>query len=181
MICEAQDALANIHALGSDWPAALECRLRTVDAGADTDNRLMPMINGPGLAEAYLELGQLEQASESLEPALRIARESGSPIPEAQALQVRARIHASQGDWEQAVADFRQAAGLCEQWKSRLLLAQVLLDWGQLQAVHEGEEPARATLERALATFAECGAEFWVRRTRAASDKIEQAGISSRS
>jgi tetratricopeptide (TPR) repeat protein len=181
MICEAQDALANIHALGGDWQAALECRLRTVETGADTDNRLIPMINGPGMAEAYLELGQLEQATESVTPALQIARESGSPIPEARALQVRARIHAARGDWEQAAADFRQAAGLCEEWKSRLLLAQVLLDWARLQADHEGREQARATLDRALGLFTESGAEFWVLRTRAALDEIEPHGMSSHS
>ena len=181
IICEGLGALAYQHALHHEWQATLECRLRIVEAAAGTDNRLIPMINGPGLAEAYLELGQLAQASESVTPALQIAKESGSPIPEARALQVRARIHAARGNWEQAVADSRQAAGLCEQWKSRLLLAQVLLDWGQLQAVHEGEEPARTTLERALATFAECGAEFWVQQTRAALDELEQDGISSHS
>jgi tetratricopeptide (TPR) repeat protein len=181
MICEALDAQAHLHGLQGDWSAALECQLRTLEAAAETDNRLIPMINGPGLAEAYLELGQLDQASESLTPALQIARESGSPIPEARALRVRGRINAAQGDWEQAGVDFRQAAELCEQWKSRLLLAQVLLDWGRLQADHEGQVPARATLDRALGLFTESGAEFWVQRTRAAVDKLEQDAISSHS
>jgi tetratricopeptide (TPR) repeat protein len=181
MICVAQEALANLHGLRGDWSAALECLLRTVASATETDNRLIPMINGPGLAEARLELGQLEQASESVAPALQIARDSNSPIPEARALRVRARIHAAQGGWEQAAVDFRRAAELCEQWKSRLLLAQVLLDWGRLQAEHEGQVPARATLDRALGLFAESGAEFWVERTRAALDEIEQDGISSHS
>jgi tetratricopeptide (TPR) repeat protein len=181
MICVAQEALANLHGLRGDWSAALECLLRTVASATETDNRLIPMINGPGLAEARLELGQLEQASESVAPALQIARDSNSPIPGARALRVRARIHAAQGGWEQAAVDFRRAAELCEQWKSRLLLAQVLLDWGRLQAEHEGQVPARATLDRALGLFAESGAEFWVERTRAALDEIEQDGISSHS
>ncbi|HEX9675823.1 MAG TPA: protein kinase [Anaerolineales bacterium] len=181
MTCEALDAQASLRELNADWQGALELRLRTVEAAADTDNRLIPMINGPGLAEAYLELGQLEQALEALGPALQIARESDSPIPEARSLRVRGRINAAQGDWDQAVADFSRAVELCEQWKGRLLLAQVLLDWGRLQADHEGQEPARATLERALELFTECGAEFWVQRTRAALADLERRGGSPRS
>jgi tetratricopeptide (TPR) repeat protein len=181
MTCEALDARANLRELEGDWRGALESRASTVEAAADSDNRLIPMINGPGLAEAYLESGQLERALEELEPALQIARESDSPIPEARALRVRARIHAGQGEWDQAVADFSRAVELCEQWKSRLLLAQVLLDWGLLQADHEGQELARTTLRRALDVFTDCGAEFWVQRTRAALAEIERRGGSPRS
>jgi tetratricopeptide (TPR) repeat protein len=119
-------------------------------------------------------LGQLERASESLETALQIARESDSPIPEARSLRVRARIHAAQGESDQAVVDFSRAVELCEQWKSRLLLAQVLLDWGRLQADHDGLELARATLHRALDIFTDCSAEFWVQRTRVALAEIER-------
>jgi len=181
MISEGLGALAYQHALRHEWQAALECRRRIAEAAEGTDNRIIPMFNGPGLAEAQLEIGQLEQASESLSPALQTARESGSPIPEARVLRVRARIHAAQGDWTQAVADFGHAAELCERWKSRLLLAQVLLDWGQLQAEHEGPQPARKSLERALEIFGECGAEFWVQRTRAALAEIERGGGSPHS
>ena len=176
MICEGLGALAFQHALRHDWQATLDFRLRIAEAAEGTDNRLIPMINGPGLAEAYLELGQLEQAMEDLEPALQMARESDSPIPEARALRVRARIHAAQGEWDPAVADFSRAAELCEQWKSRLLLAQVLLDWGLLQADHEGQEPARATLQRALEIFAECGAEYWVGRAQTALQQLAAEG-----
>jgi tetratricopeptide (TPR) repeat protein len=174
MICEGLGALAYQHAQRREWKATLECRRRIAEAAEGTDNRLIPMLNGPGLAEAHLELGQLEQASKSLATALQTARESGSPIPEARALRVRARIQAAQGDWAQAVADFGRAAELCQQWQSRLLLAQVLLDWGQLQAGHEGPQPARKSLERALEIFAECGAHFWVGRTR---DAIRQLAV----
>jgi len=177
MTCEALDAQANLCELGEDWQAALDVRMRTVQAAAGTDNRLIPMINGPGLAEAYLELGQLERASESLQIALQIALESDSPIPEARALRVRGRIRAAQGNWDQAVADFSRAVELCERWKSRLLLAQVLLDWGRLQADHEGQELARTTLHRALDIFTDCGAEFWVQRIRAALAELERRGV----
>jgi tetratricopeptide (TPR) repeat protein len=176
MTCEALDAQANLREMEGDWHGALEARMRTVEAASDSDNCLIPMINGPGLAEAYLELGQLEQALESLEPALQIARESNSPIPEARALRVRGRIRAAQGDWDQAEADFGRAVELCEQWKGRLLLAQILLDWGQLQAEHEGPQPARKSLERALEIFSECGAQFWVGRTRDAIRQLAAEG-----
>jgi tetratricopeptide (TPR) repeat protein len=176
MTCEALDARANLRELEGDWRGALESRARTVEAAADSDNRLIPMINGPGLAEAYLESGQLERALEALEPALQIARESNSPIPEARALRVRARIHAGQGEWEQAVADFSRAVELCEQWKSRLLLAQILLDWGQLQAEHEGPQLARKSLERALEIFTESGAHFWAGRTQRALRGLDAEG-----
>jgi tetratricopeptide (TPR) repeat protein len=176
MICEGLGALAYQHARRHEWQAALECRRRIAEAAEGTDNRLIPMINGPGLAEAHLELGQLEQASESLATALQTARESGSPIPEAQALRVRARIHAARGEWDQALADFSRAIELCEQWNGRLLLAQILLNWGQLQAEHEGPQPARKSLERALEIFTECGAGYWVGRAQTALQQLAAEG-----
>jgi tetratricopeptide (TPR) repeat protein len=168
MTCQALDAQAYLCGLRGDWAAALQARQRVVEAAADTDNRLIPMANGPELAEAYFELGQPDHAGQPLESALRIARESDSAIPEARALRVRGRIRAAQGDWGGAQADFGRGVELCEQWKDRLLLARTLLDWGQLQAQRESGEAARKTLARALGIFSECGAQPWVKRTKRA-------------
>jgi tetratricopeptide (TPR) repeat protein len=174
--CMAFDAQAYLCWLRGDWAAALEARQRIATAAADTDNRLIPMVNDPALAEVYLELGQPERALETLRLALQIAGESDSPIPQARALHARARIRFALGEADRGTADFRRAVEICERWKSRLLQAQVLLNWGRLQI--EGEPPpaGRRTLQGALDLFAQCGAQHWVGQTRAALQEEAQRG-----
>jgi tetratricopeptide (TPR) repeat protein len=130
------------------------------------DNRLIPMVNGPGHAEALLEIGELEKAAQVASESLAIARESGSPIPEAQALRVIGRVETAKSDFESSQKTFGGTAKICEEWKSRILLGQILVDWGRLLAMRGDADPARTTLERALETFQAYGAVFWVDRTR---------------
>ena len=70
MICVAQDALAYLHGLNGEWQQALESRQVTVEAARGSDNRLIPMINNPGLAEALLETGRADEAARHLEEGL---------------------------------------------------------------------------------------------------------------
>ena len=130
------------------------------------DNHLIPMVIGPGHAEALLEIGELEKAAQVASESLAVARESGSPIPGAEALRVIGRVETATSDFERAQKTFSGAANICEEWKSRILLGQILLDWGRLLAMRGDADPARTTLERALETFQAYGALLWVDRTR---------------
>ena len=179
MICVAQDALAYLHGLNGEWQQALESRQVTVEAARGSDNRLIPMINNPGLAEALLETGRADEAARHLEEGLAIAGESNSPFPEARALRVLGRIYAHQEEAELASKIFASALKICEEWGSQLLAGRILLDWASLQATHESEQSAASTLKRSLEIFEAAGAKYWVDRTVAAIEELSGGGASS--
>ncbi len=178
MICTAQDALAYLHGLQGEWQQALASRNVTVKAAEGSDNRIIPMLNAPGLAEALLEIGQVGEADEVVRDVLDIARESRSPIQEARTLRVRGRIHAHEDEVGLASKAFAEALRLCEEWNSQLLAGRILVDWASLQVAHESKQTAAATLERSLKIFEAAGAKYWVNRARAALDELAPEGVS---
>jgi serine/threonine protein kinase/tetratricopeptide (TPR) repeat protein len=177
MICIAQDSLAYLQSLQGDWEQALASRMVTMNAFEGSDNRLIPMDNGPGLAEALFETGQAEEAEKVLEDVLEIARESNSAIPEARALRVLGRVHAHNENVEPASNAFSDALNLCEEWDSQLLAGRILLDWASLETFHGLQEAAVGKLERALEIFETSGAKFWVNQTQAALDELANEGV----
>ena len=135
------------------------------------------MANGPGLAEALLETGRVDEAGELVQDVIQIDRESESPIPEARALRILGRIHAHRGDTELATKAFANAVKLCEEWDSQLLAGRILIDWASLQATHESKQTAAATLQRSLEIFEAAGAKYWIDRARAALDQLTLQGV----
>ncbi len=178
MICTAQDALAYLQGLQGEWQQALASREVTVKAFEGSDNRLIPMVNGPGLAEALLETGQDEEADKIAQDVLGIARESKSPVPEARALRALGRVHAHRDESDAAAQAYADAVKLCEEWGSQLLAGRILIDWASLQAAHESKRMAASTLKRTLEIFDAAGAKYWVDRARAALDGLALEGAS---
>jgi len=176
MIATAQDALAYLHELGGEWQQALTIRGVTVEAALGSDNRLIPMINGPGLAEAFLETEQLDKAEELIQEVLQITGRDRYPAPAARALRVLGRIRARRGEAELASKSFAEALSLCEEWDSQLIMGRILLDSASLQAAGESKQAA-ATLQRSLEIFEAAGAKFWVDRAHAALDQLTLQGV----
>ncbi|TDI84811.1 MAG: hypothetical protein E2O74_04490 [Chloroflexi bacterium] len=172
MIGTAQDGLAYVQGLQGEWQQALTSREVTVKAHEGSDNRLIPMVNGPGLAEALLETGQVEEAAKTARDVLDLARESKSPIQEARTLRVLGRIHAHLEEFDAAEKAYADAVKFCEEWGGQLLAGRVMLDWSLLQAAQESKQRAAATLEASLKIFEAAGAKFWVDRARAAIDQL---------
>lgn len=166
MICVAHDALAYFQALQGDWEQALASRMVTMKAFEGSDNRLIPMVNGPGLAEALLETGRVEEAREVVHDVLEIARESKSPIQEARSLRVLGRIHAHLEEFDAAEKAYADAVKLCQKWGGQLFAGRVMVDWATLQAAQESKQRAAATLEASLKIFQTAGAKFWIDRAR---------------
>ena len=177
MIGTAQDSLAYVQGLQGEWQQALTSRELTTKALEGSDNQLIPMANGPGLAEALLETGRVDEAGELVQDVIQIDRESESPIPEARALRILGRIHAHRGDTELATKAFANAVKLCEEWDSQLLAGRILIDWASLQATHESKQTAAATLQRSLEIFEAAGAKYWIDRARAALDQLTLQGV----
>ena len=177
MICTAQDALAYVQGLQGEWPHALASREITMRAFEGSDNRLIPMVNDPGLAEALLETGQVEEAGRTARDVLEINRKSKSPIPEARTLRVLGRIHAHLEEFDAAEKAYADAVKLCEEWDSQLIMGRILLDSASLQAAHESKQAAAATLQRSLEIFEAAGAKYWIDRARAALDQLTLQGV----
>jgi tetratricopeptide (TPR) repeat protein len=142
MIATAQDTLAYLHELRGEWQEAIAVRGVTIEAALGTDNRLIPMINDPGLAEGLLETEQIDRAEEIIQDVLQISGRDRYPIPAARALRVFGRIHAHREEFEPAAETYAEALRICEEWKSRLLAGRVLLDWAALEAAQGSGEAA---------------------------------------
>ena len=173
MIATAQDALAYLHELSGEWQQALAVRGVAVEAARGSDNRLVPMITGPGLAEALLEAEQdANKAEEPVQEALHITERTRYPIPAARALRVLDRIYASREDIKSASEAFGEALKLCEEWNSHLIAGRILLDWASLENARGAQDAAASKLERAMEIFETAQAEYWVSRTREALSEL---------
>jgi tetratricopeptide (TPR) repeat protein len=168
MIATAQDALAYLHELRGEWQQAHDVRGVTVEAAQESDNRLIPMINDPGLAEALLETEQFDEAEELVQEVLQTTGRDRYPVQAARALRVLGRIHANRSKAEAAAEAFAEALRLCDEWNSQLLAGRILLDWASLEAVHGSKEEATSKLERSLEIFESAGAKYWIDRAKAA-------------
>ena len=172
MIATAQDALAYLHELSDEWQEALDVRGVAVEAARGSDNQLVPMITGPGLAEAFLEAGQDDKAEELVQEALQITKRARYPIPAARALRVLGRIHAHRNETEQAAEAFAEALKLCEEWNTHLIAGRILLDWASLEDSRGAQDSAASKLARAMEIFETALAEHWVKRTREALSEL---------
>jgi tetratricopeptide (TPR) repeat protein len=173
MIATAQDALAYLHELSGEWQEALAVRGVAVEAARGSDNRLVPMITGPGLAEALLEAEQdAKKAEELVQEALQITERAKYPIPAARALRVLGRIYAFREEPESASEAFAEALKLCEEWNTHLIAGRILLDWASLENRQGAQDLAASKLERAMKIFETAQAEYWVKRTREALSEL---------
>jgi len=173
MIATAQDALAYLHELSGEWQQALAVRNVAVEAARGSDNRLVPMITGPGQAEALLEAEQdANKAEELVQEALQITERTRYPIPAARALRVLGRIHAFRDELELASETYDEAVKLCEGWNSHLIAGRILLAWASLENSRGAKNTAASKLERAMEMFETANAEYWVERTRKSSSEL---------
>src|SRR5262245_43645174 len=113
-------------------------------------------------SEAASVIAQLEHDAGSIECAWGLALASRS----------RALLIASQGDLEGALRASQRALD----WHATLAfpfeLGRTLLWHGTIQRRAKLKRPARQTLERAVAIFADLGAPLWLERARAERGRI---------
>jgi ATP/maltotriose-dependent transcriptional regulator MalT len=119
--------------------------------------------------ESALALGDLGKAAELLAVPESLDPGDMTPLLEANALRLRARLDAARGDQAQVDARFRSAAARCREFDLPVYLALAQLehaDWLEAQGRAGEAEPL---LSEAGATFELLGAEPWLERTRRTS------------
>ena len=104
-------------------------------------------------------MGDAGAAEGGWDEPLASARASSNHLGEASILWKRAETRASGERWDEAIADYADAAAIFEEQGARPNLARVLRAWGaaSLRAGRAGE--AQATLQRSLELFEEMGLE----------------------
>jgi tetratricopeptide (TPR) repeat protein len=132
--------------------------------------RLLPLLDRPGLEEcdvtlllpvlawAYLEVGQVDEASEAVGQALIRARREDMRLVVVEALWVQALIALRQGREPEATRSLEEGLTLARSMPYPYAEARLLHVYGRLH-VQKGEpQAARERLEAARAIFARLGA-----------------------
>jgi DNA-binding CsgD family transcriptional regulator len=120
----------------------------------------------PNLAEALVLSGDIEAAREVTGRLAAVGRELDRPRAVATALRCSGLIAAAEGRLDEAIADHVAALRVLEGVGQPFERARSLLALGTAQRRAKRRGEARASLDAALAVFAELGAELWVGRAR---------------
>jgi len=148
--------------------------------------RLVPLLDRPGreecdvtmvlpvLAWAQLELGQLDQATDAVEQALKRARPEEMRLVLVEALRVKALIALRRGEWDEAARSLEEGLALARAMPYPYAEARLLQVDGALHA-QQGEPPAaRERLEAARVLFARLGARMDIARVERALGALSQ-------
>jgi tetratricopeptide (TPR) repeat protein len=168
LLCSSLGAMVYWHLQQGDIQAALKYLERCDCAAAETDSRQVPLITGNIRAEVLLYTDRIDEALQIVEQQLQVSRDAPSRNAESRYLRVLAQIHAAQGNWEQSEITFDKAAIIQSDIGARLFLGQTLYYRGLMQRERGERETALVDLQHAQELFAECGANLWVGKARAA-------------
>src|SRR5205823_9160047 len=124
---------------------------------------------------AYLELNQVDQATEAVGQALRRARREEMRLVIVEALRVQALILLQQEQWAEAARCLEEGVALARSMPYPYAEARLLHEYGRLH-IRTGElEAARERLAAALALFRRLGARPDVERTEQALTTLPDA------
>jgi class 3 adenylate cyclase/tetratricopeptide (TPR) repeat protein len=134
-----------------------------------------PMVFGvdPDLAEALVLTGDLDGARAAHARLEAVGRELQRPWALATAMRCRGIIAGAKDHHDDAIADCQASLEMLEQVPQPFERARTLLALGIAQRGAKQGAAAHASLEAALALFAELGTELWAQRARA---EIAQLG-----
>jgi tetratricopeptide (TPR) repeat protein/DNA-binding XRE family transcriptional regulator len=159
-----QGVLAEID-LGQGQPAAARARLLPLLDRPDLEEEQVTTFVLPRLALATLELGEVAEASDLAEAAVRRARALGSPLMLADALRAQALVAIRQRRWAAAQRVLDEGLVAARSVPYPYAEARLLHAYGQMHADQAESQLARARLEAAGAIFRRLGARKDVERT----------------
>jgi tetratricopeptide (TPR) repeat protein len=164
MLRPSQSALAEID-LGQGQPAAARARLLPLLDRPGLEEEHVTSFVLPLLARATLELGEVAEASDLAEAAVRRAHALGSPVMLADALRAQALVAIRQRRWAVAQRVLDEGLVAARSVPYPYAEARLLHAYGQMHADMAEPQVARARLEAALAIFRRLGARKDVERT----------------
>jgi tetratricopeptide (TPR) repeat protein len=127
------------------------------------------------LSEAFLLAGRTDEALQTAQRALDLARAHKEQAHEAWALQLLGEIAAQRDppDGDKAEASYRQALALAEELGMRPLQAHCHLGLGKLYAQIGRRAEARAELSAAITLYSAMEMTFWLPQAEAARGQVE--------
>ena len=127
------------------------------------------------VSEGYLLAGRWEEATQSAQRALELARAHKARVWEAYALHVLGNVarHCDSPASEEAEAHYRQALALAEELGMRPLQAHCHRGLGLLYATTGQWEQARTALCMAIALYRDMDMTFWLPQTEAVLAQVE--------
>lgn len=133
---------------------------RAADLAEEIGYEFLSVMTVVSRAEVELRRGDEQYAAGLAERGVENARQVGDPVTEAEALRVRALVHADGGSPvpEYAARDLERAEDLARETGASLLLAEIQRDKGRLLGKEGRVEEARDHLESAAHLFASLGA-----------------------
>jgi tetratricopeptide (TPR) repeat protein len=141
-----------------NWRQAADEFILARELMEHTEARDIDLFSLAHLANALLELGDIEQAVAILEESLVLTQEVGAPYYEAITLRVQGRLLTKQGNFEAAATAFQQAHKLAEETGSRLELGRILYQRALMFQKRGEVERARQEAQQAWSIFEECQA-----------------------
>jgi len=152
--------LAAVALKRSQWKGALELLARGQELVDQIGARdLLPEVYRY-VAEAYLGLGQIEQAADWAAQSIHIAREHETKLEEGATRRVLGQIHHAHGDLRAAERELGASLALLEALNSQYQVAQTLYQLARLHVDTGQEDLARQEKDRAIAAFQRLGAQL---------------------
>lgn len=119
----------------------------------------------PGLAEAYLEMGDIAGAEQIASRAVQQARAADVQTTLVEALRVCGRVRSAQEHWEEAEQRFREALDLAGRMPCPYAAGRTLFDYGTMLIRQGRWEAGKLRLEEARRIFQALGARPFIERT----------------
>ncbi|HEU0026640.1 MAG TPA: hypothetical protein VFQ25_05945 [Ktedonobacterales bacterium] len=163
------------------WTATTMAEIDILEGRSEAArDRLVPLLDRPGLEEcdvtvllpvlawAQLEMGQVDEAAETVAEALRRARPEGMRLVLVEALRLRSMVALRRGQWDMAAISLEEGLELARLMPYPYAEARLLYLAGIVHAEQRLPEVARERWEEALAIFTRLGARADVARMEGA-------------
>lgn len=156
--CVGRHGLAYYHIQRDEWVEAVALYEQCAKLYQPTDNQLARLWLGPYPAVAYLGLGRIDLAIQTINNYLAHAREAQALHKLGAAFGVQGQILSMQGLRAAAAAAFGESIAILDRLGSRLEMGRTFHHRGRMYLASNEVESGRNDLRRALELFKACGA-----------------------
>ncbi len=170
----ALDAVGSVQLVKGQFSEALQSYLLAAEIFKDSDSPLNPWTAFVGLSEAYLGLGELTNARQSITQFVEAATERSLNAYRASGMRVLGQILAAEDSLEAAAEMYAEAAAIFTELNSRLDLAKVLYHHGVLRLKAGENYQAQSLLAQAHDLATACGAQRLLKRI--GQENLDEAG-----